>query len=138
MKGYCTEQRRMLLGYLGEQGERACTVEEAVAGLRARCGEGAPGKSTVYRLMQRLVEEGEVKRMSEGNSRRFVYQRIGGERCHGHLHLKCRACGRLFHLEDRVSHELARRVATANGFTVSEADTVLLGECAECLAGGHA
>ena len=132
MTGYHTEQKEMLIRFLTENCERAYTVEEAVASLRERLGKKAPGKSTVYRLMQRLVEEGAVKRLVAGNSRRFVYQLVGGQTCHAHLHMKCRACGRLFHLEERVSHELVRRVATANGFSLSEADTVLFGECADC------
>lgn len=132
MTGYHTEQKTMLLRFLSDHRERAYTVEEAVCELRALCGASAPGKSTVYRLMQRLVEEGAVKRFVAGNSRRFVYQLMGGETCHAHLHMKCSACGRLFHLEEHVSHELARRVATANGFSISESDTVLFGECADC------
>ena len=140
MTGYQTEQKRMLLQFLREHCERAYTVEEAVEALRVHGGASAPAKSTVYRLMQRLVEEGEVKRFAVGNSRRFVYQLMGGEECHSHLHMKCRACGRLFHLEERVSHALARTLATANGFSLDQADTVLFGECADChrVRGTHA
>ena len=132
MTGYQTEQKKKLLEFLSEERERAHTVEEAVASLRERCGESAPGKSTVYRLMQKLVEEGAVKRLSEGNSRRFVYQLMAGEDCGAHLHMKCCACGRLFHLEKRVSHQIAHTLATAGGFSLNEADTVLFGECAAC------
>ncbi len=138
MKGYQTEQRATLLRFLEDNRERAFTIEEAVAELQRTCGEAAPGKSTVYRLMQRLVEEKEVKRLVAGNSRRFVYQLTDDETCHRHLHMKCNKCGRLFHLEERVSHELARRVAAAGGFALCEADTVLLGECAECHKGREA
>ena len=132
MTGYQTEQKKMLLEYLRENRERACTVEEAVVALRERCREHAPGKSTVYRLMQRLVEDGEVKRLSVGNSRRFVYQLMAGKTCCAHLHMKCRACGRLFHLDERVSHEIAQVLVQAGGFSLCEADTVLFGECAAC------
>ena len=132
MTGYRTEQKKMLLDFLSEQHERAYTIEEAVAALRERCGERAPGKSTVYRLMQRLVEEGAVKRLSDGNSRRFVYQLMACEDCCAHLHMKCRACGRLFHLEENASRTIAQTLEAAGGFSLSEADTVLFGECATC------
>ena len=132
MTGYQTEQKKMLLDFLAAEKEQAHSVEEAVAALRERCGEAAPGKSTVYRLMQRLVEEGTVKRLSVGNSRRFVYQLMAGESCCAHLHMKCSACGHLFHLEERVSHQIAHTLAAAGGFSLNEADTVLLGECAAC------
>lgn len=134
MTGYHTEQKKMLLQFLHEHRTEAYTIEEAAFGLKARYGNAAPAKSTVYRLVQRLVEEGEVKRLVMGNSRRFVYQLTDGEACHTHLHMQCRACGRLFHLEERFSHALAQQVAEAEGFTLCESDTVLLGECAACHA----
>ena len=134
MTGYHTEQKKILLQFLRENRAMAYTIEEIVAALSARLGEAAPAKSTVYRLVQRLVEAGEVKRMVMGNSRRFVYQLTDGEACHAHLHMQCRACGRLFHLEDTVSHALARQIAEAEGFSLCESDTILRGECAACHA----
>ena len=132
MTGYHTEQKKMLLQFLREHQAEAYTIEEAACALKARYGASAPAKSTVYRLVQRLVEEGEVKRLVMGNSRRFVYQLTNGASCHSHLHMQCRACGRLFHLEERISHALARQIAETDGFTLCESDTVLLGECAAC------
>lgn len=136
MTGYHTEQKKILLQFLRDHRDRAFTIEQTVAELQSCCGSAAPGKSTVYRLMQRLVEDGEVKRFVAGNSRRFVYQLMGSETCHSHLHLKCRACGRLFHLDEQLSHALTRQLAAANGFSLSEADTVLFGDCAECRRAG--
>lgn len=132
MTGYHTEQKKTLLRFLREHRAEAYTIEEAARELKTLYGESAPAKSTVYRLMQRLVEDGEVKRLVMGNSRRFVYQLTDGATCHSHLHMQCRACGRLFHLEERISHALARQIADAEGFTLCESDTVLLGECATC------
>ena len=136
MTGYHTEQKKILLQFLRDHHDRAFTVEQTVAELQASCGNTAPGKSTVYRLMQRLVVDGEVKRFVAGNSRRFVYQLMGHASCHSHLHLKCRACGRLFHLDEQLSHDLSSRLAAANGFSLSESDTVLFGDCADCRHAG--
>lgn len=136
MTGYRTEQRSMLLRFLTENRERAFTVEEAVECMRRRLGKDAPGKSTVYRLMTRLVEERAVKRFVSGNSRRFVYQLLSEEPCRGHFHLKCTGCGKLFHLDEKLSSELREWVQKKNAFAISAEDTVFFGYCAECKARG--
>ena len=132
MAEYATEQKRMLLRFLKEHGETAYTVEELVTGMREEYGESVPAQSTVYRLMTRLVEEGIVKRFVKGHSRKFVYQIVAGERCHSHLHLKCMGCGKLIHLEEKLSDELLGRVRMSSDFAVDEEETVLFGACASC------
>ncbi len=132
MAEYVTEQKRMLRQFLREQAERAYTVDELVCHMRARYGEEAPGKSTVYRLITKMTEEGHVKRFVRGHSRQFVYQSVVGERCHAHLHLKCMGCGKLIHLDERVSDELLGQVRACSDFAVDEEETVLFGACSSC------
>ena len=64
MKSYNTEQRAMLTGFLKDNNESALSAEEIAEGLKEKYKEEAPGKSTVYRLLSRLCEEGSVKRFS--------------------------------------------------------------------------
>ncbi len=136
MAEYITQQKKTLLGYLAQHSERSFTVEELTEGIKKmKAIEGrAPGKSTVYRLMTRFVEEGTVKRFVRGHSRRFVYQIVSGDRCNYHLHMKCMKCGKLFHLDEGLSGELMSRVKKLSNFSISETDTVLFGRCAECEA----
>lgn len=128
MAEYRTEQKRILMRILKENCEKAYTVEELIE----KMGEDAPGKSTVYRLITHLVEEGTVKRFVRGNSRKFAYQIVMGEHCDCHLHLKCMECGRLIHLDERVSDELLDKVRDTSDFSVSEEATVLFGKCKAC------
>lgn len=132
MAEYATEQKKMLLDFLRSNCENAYTVDRLVADMKEAYGETVPGKSTVYRLMTRLVEEGTVKRFVKGHSRQFLYQIVAGDHCHSHLHLKCIGCGRLIHLDERVSDELLDRVRACSNFSVSEEETVLFGACGDC------
>ncbi len=136
MAEYKTEQKKMLSDFLRTNRDQAYTVEDLVEGMRTMYGEGVPALSTVYRLITRLVEEGTVKRFVKGHSRRFVYQIVEGEHCHSHLHMKCIGCGRLLHLDDRVSDELLCAVRQSSHFSVNEEATVLFGQCASCDRGG--
>ena len=101
-------------------------------GMRKSYGDGIPGTSTIYRLMSKLVEEGTVRRFVKGHSRRFVYQIVGGKHCRSHLHLKCMECGKLLHLDERVSDALLSQIRVNNDFSVNEEETVLFGECSAC------
>jgi Fur family ferric uptake transcriptional regulator len=132
MAEYATEQKKMLSDFLKANAQRAFSVDELVAEMRATYGAGAPGTSTVYRLMTRLVEEGTVKRFVKGHSRRFVYQIVDGDHCRTHLHLKCIECGKLLHLDEQISDALLNTIRSSSNFSVNEEETVLFGECASC------
>lgn len=126
---YHTAQKQMLRDFLQKNASSAFTVEEISAALT---GARAPGKSTVYRLITQLVNDGTVKRFVRGNSRQFVYQAVGCDHKDPHLHLKCLDCGRLLHLDDAVSDTVLRDVLNSCNFAVDEQQTVLFGRCAGC------
>jgi Fur family ferric uptake transcriptional regulator len=132
MAEYMTEQKRILKRILEDNADRAYTVEELMEKLRQSSGERAPGKSTVYRLITHLTEEGTVKKFLRDGSRKFAYQIVMGEHCDCHLHLKCMDCGKLIHLDEDTSDELLGRVRDISNFSVNEEATVLFGKCSDC------
>ncbi len=127
MKGYQTDQKRLLLSFLEQNCAHPLTIEEISRGLN---GASAPGKSTVYRLMNQLVQEGKVRRSVKGNSRHFVYQLIE-ERCHAHLHCRCVNCGKLYHLDEQLSVDVGR-LLQQTGFALDRKQTTLFGTCQGC------
>lgn len=133
MAQYQTEQKRMLLAYLRAHSEEAFTIEELCERLKAEPAVlSPPGKSTVYRLMPKLVEEGLVKRFVKGNSRKFLYQMVCGDHCDRHLHMKCSVCGKLYHMEDAESEALLCQVMKRHHFQIDGGKTVLFGQCEGC------
>ena len=134
MAEYNTEQKKLLLDFLEKNHDSSYTIEEITNELKAR---GATvGKSTVYRLMTRLVEEKRVKRQLSDGSRKAIYRITLDSHCHNHLHLQCIKCGKVLHLDEEVSDKLLDTVKQINNFSVSEEDTVLMGKCADCKLGG--
>ena len=134
MAEYKTHQKELLLRYLYAHRARPMRVEEIAEALRKDAPD-APGKSTVYRLIGRLYEEGSVKRFEDAASRAFTYQYAGGEACRSHLHMKCLDCGRLLHMDREQSRRLTGEIFGENGFEVDQEETTLFGHCAECRAG---
>ena len=132
MREYNTEQKKILTDFLRNNHEKSFTIEELSDELKKTFKDAAPGKSTVYRLIPHLVDEGQVSRLPKGRGRGFVYQSLEQDKCHSHLHMRCVSCGRLFHLDDELSEELLLKVRELCGFSVNEKDSVLLGSCISC------
>ncbi len=132
---YHTAQKKLLIDFLHAHADEAFTVEEIASRLT---GEHAPGKSTLYRLLPHLAEEGQVKRFTKDGSRKAVYQAVCCSRHDAHLHLKCTDCGKLLHLDDDASTAVLRNVLRNSHFAVDEKQTVLFGKCGACRKGGNA
>ena len=133
MAEYETKQRRILLDYLNAHPDRGFSVEELYDGLLSEHVAGeVPGKSTIYRLIARLVSEGLVKRFAAGQGRQFAYQIVACDACDAHLHLKCTTCGRLCHMDHAVSEQIMHEVLSRSDFSLDEKETVLFGICKDC------
>lgn len=132
MAEYETKQRRVLLDFLRAHPDRGFSVEELYTELCRDCSEPVPGKSTLYRLIPKLVSEGLVKRFSGEQGRQFAYQIVSCDHCDAHLHLKCTACGGLYHMDHAVSERIMTEVLNRSDFSLDEKETVLFGVCRCC------
>ena len=128
--GYKTGKREKILDLLSANAAVSYTLEEICEQIL----DDASGKSTVYRIVSELVAGGCLRRISDGRTRRCTYQYIGSPECHNHLHLKCKGCGKLIHLDEEVSHALESSVLAVGGFELEEG-TLLFGTCLDCKGG---
>lgn len=124
---YNTEKREELLNFLSQGEGQAYTVDEICAAIL----KDGRGKSTVYRLVSKLVDEGTLRRISDGKTRHVTYQYIHTGHCAEHFHLKCKECGRLIHLDDETSHMLENRILKTEGFALDDG-ALLYGRCESC------
>ena len=127
---YNTEKRSELIAFFENGSGQAYTIDEIC---RSILPDGQ-GKSTVYRLISRLVDEGKVRKISDAKTRHVTYQYLYTGRCAEHLHLKCKECGRLIHLDDVTSHILEKRIFKSEGFTL-DVGALLYGVCDGCTYG---
>lgn len=128
--GYQTHQRQMLLDFLIAHSDRSFSVDEISQQLS--CFENPPGKSTVYRLINKMVEEDIVHRLTGDNKKTFVYQYTGKINCTKHLHLKCLSCGRLIHIEDDLTQSGLGSIMQKYNFNIDNSKSVLYGSCDKC------
>ena len=127
---YNTEKRRRISELLSVHPDRSYTAEE-ISEITSPDGSG---KSTVYRLISKMVDEGSIRRLSDPKTRRVTYQHVYVA-CSEHMHLKCKSCGKLIHLDEETSHILERRIMNVAHFSVEDG-ALLLGKCESCSLGG--
>ncbi len=131
-KGYRTRQKAEILDLIGQKGDVHFTAADIAEQLRRR-GSGT-GMSTVYRMLDKLTEEGTLRRyVIDGNSAAcYQIARIDPDACRHHFHLKCLSCGSLFHVDCELIDQLTAHIAEDHGFAVDHSKTVLYGLCASC------
>lgn len=127
--GYKTRQRTIIENILKET-DGHITVDALVSLLETR-GESV-GRTTVWRCLERLSDEGRVRKYVQSGEC-ACYQYIdNGNRCGEHFHLKCEKCGRLIHMECDMMENLSEHIAQNHGFKINPLKTVLYGICGEC------
>lgn len=129
MSKYNTKQRKTLLSFLGLNADKPLTASDMA---NALSGEEI-SLSAVYRNLSELEDEGKVKRLTVGGSKKIYYRYIGAKECEKHLHLSCSKCGKTFHMNLPTTNAVIGEVMSSSDFKVDSANTVLYGVCGKCL-----
>lgn len=130
-EGYKTKNRQQILEFLKMQKDRSISVSEIKANMEKIGYE--VNLSTIYRYMDKLVEEGSVmKYISEkGEKAGFQYVEPAHD-CHAHLHLQCLKCGKILHLTCCFMEEIQMHIEEHHGFTIQCDRSILYGICQDC------
>lgn len=126
---YRTEQRQLVTSCLDANADRYQTVDEIFGALR---GQGSNiGRTTVYRTLERLSQEGTVSKVVGAPGTSAFYRRVRpGDSEQGQL--LCLECGRVFPLDCSMLSSFADHVLAHHGFELDSRRTVLCGICADC------
>lgn len=126
---YNTRQRRQVLECISSGGHM--TADQIADCLRERGNR--VGKSTVYRHLAALTEEGLVRRYQPEGGAGACYQFVADRAsCGGHCHLKCSVCGELFHLDGSALEGISVSLRESCGFALDYTRTILYGKCKKC------
>lgn len=132
---YKTRQREELLRYLASVPGHGLTVSEICTHMKEQ--GYSIGTTTVYRTLDKLVEEGEVNRYVAQDNAGAVYEYIDKSNSCSQpvcFHCKCERCGRLIHLKcDEMVH-VADHLEEHHGFVLDPVRTVFYGICGDCRA----
>ena len=130
---YNTKQREEVLLFLQSMPGEHITVNDICNHL-AESGV-AVGMTTVYRQLDKMVEEGIVKKYVIDASSAACYEYVdSNSECkeNGCTHLKCTGCGKLIHLHCDDVKATERHILEEHGFKTDMTRTVIYGLCEKC------
>ena len=126
---YETKQSRLVSDFLKANNQKHFSAEEVYFSLVSKGNK--IGRTTVYRQLDKLCENGKARKFIIGENEACCYQ-YNDERCHNHYHLKCSACGKLIHTECNFLDKLSAHIFDDHQFTIDGSKTVLYGTCKAC------
>lgn len=130
-QNYNTKARRYILEYISEKRDRTVSAGDILDFLKSR-GENI-SLTTVYRYLNRLSEEKKVIKFTETGGSKAVYQFAGEDNdCEAHLHIQCKSCGRLIHLECEFLNVFEQHIMEHHGYSLEYSGSILYGICEEC------
>ena len=89
--------------------------------------------TTIYRNLDRLTESGIVMKYKTAEDECCRYQCAQPQsQCHEHIHMQCRECGRILHMECHFMEEITAHLYEHHGFSLECTGSVLMGICEEC------
>lgn len=122
---YSTKQRIALKKMLIDEPNRCFTIE-----LYQLCQFNAIkiSKTTIYRTLELLVEDGEIIRFSPRNQEGSTYQYHQTP----HLHARCTQCNAILHVNDDCFSDIRNYFLQTYHFTIDTSHTTLNGICKRC------
>ena len=128
---YRTKTRILILKYLESNADTRFTARDIFKAINANDDE--IDRSTVYRNLERLFNDGLLIKFKETESAATYYQYSPKySKCHCHMHGKCSGCGKIFHLEESFVEEFEEKMQAVYGLGVDACQTVIVGKCNEC------
>ncbi|MCR5399093.1 MAG: transcriptional repressor [Lachnospiraceae bacterium] len=128
---YKTKTRLAIVEFLRENADTRFTARDVLNAVN-KLGNNLD-RSTVYRNLERLCMEGRLVKYRETdiNATCYQYSEEHGS-CHDHMHAQCSECGRIFHLDNSVLDDAAKRIKAEYGLEINYGKTVIIGVCDEC------
>lgn len=126
---YQTKQQEAVAALFQRLPKECMTADEAY---RLLVTQGMDvGKTTVYRAITKLCDQGILRRYAphlSSEAARYQYNACQ----ESHLHIRCTRCGAMEHLHCDEVEAFARHIRGHHGFVLDEGRTMLVGLCESC------
>lgn len=128
---YKTKQRQAILDCIASLRGTHVTVSQIAEYLHEK--NNPVGVTTIYRHLDKLVQEGKVKKYTIDNTTSACFAYIDKHKsCNRHFHLKCESCGKLIHLDCDFLPQLEQHIFDHHKFKINPNKTVFYGTCKAC------
>lgn len=136
---YKTKHSAELIAYLQSIPGRHFTVGDVGDYFK---GRGKPmGTTTIYRQLDRLVEEGLVNKYIIDATSPACFEYVGESHLEGEetcFHCKCEKCGKLIHMHCGELEMIQAHLKAEHSFMLDPLRTVFYGICSDCVGEAEA
>ena len=123
-----TEQKDVVLNYLKENSDIHLSIQDIYSNLKHDVG-----KTTIYRIVNSLIEKGCVTKLPLENKQGFCYKyNSKNENCNKHYHLICEKCNQLYHFKSEEVAKVSQEAKQNEDFEIDYNRIVFYGICKEC------
>lgn len=130
-KEYSTKYKACILQYIKEHEQQRFSAYDIYSYMESK--ENKPNLTTVYRNLDKLMENGTLLKYKSAEDDCCLYQYVKPHaNCHEHLHLQCSKCGKVIHLECEFMNEVKAHLLEHHGFLLECSNSSLSGICEEC------
>ena len=119
---YNTKQKEVLLDTIKSYGSEF-TIKDIYLKLN-----GSVGLTTIYRLVDKLVNEGRISKYIDNDNNTF-YQYLDECDSNNHFYLKCEKCKSLFHIDCDCIKELSNHIYKKHKFKTNNNNIIINGIC---------
>ena len=123
-KKYNTRQKMMIIDILKKQNHEF-TIRDIYNDANQKIG-----LTTIYRLIDTLVNEGLVIKSIMNN--KSYYEYLEHCSCDNHFYLKCEKCSELVHVDCDCICDLWNHISQNHHFLVGKDNIIIKGICEEC------
>lgn len=123
-----TEQKEIVLNYLKQHNDKHISINEIYEEVKDDVG-----KTTIYRIINHLIEKGQVTKISLENGQGFCYKyNSKNESCNKHYHLICEKCNHLYHFKSNEVAKVSEEAEQNENFEIDNSRIVFYGICKNC------
>lgn len=128
---YKTKQKESILLYIKSLNGKHVTINQITDHFLNN--DMKIGMTTVYRYLDKLVNDGVVRKYIMDGVSGACYQYVGEEdQLKEHFHFKCDECGGLIHFECDELESIQEHLLKKHGFNLNSFKTMLYGKCDKC------
>ncbi len=130
-KSYHTKTSGLISQFIQTKMDKGFTAAELSAFLEKN--GVSVNKTTVYRNLDKMTENGKLTKRKSMVSDAFVYQTSDGDgHCEEHIHFLCNNCGSVIHLSDKKTEHYLKSLSKELGLQINLNQSSLNGLCQKC------
>lgn len=127
---YKTKQQEAIINCLKMQKDEYVTVNQIEKYLKEK--ECEVGLTTIYRHLEKLIEDGVVARLTVEGQSGACYKFIEADDNESGFYIKCEKCGEVAQVKCHHLDELYEHVEDDHDFVINTKKTVFYGRCGKC------